>query len=179
MSEGSNKFTMRDENCDDDTRKAGEIIDVVHQKDQFYAKKLLPLPNEIYIRNSSRSLRLKGDKLKLKLHNNLKFNSYSRFEYPNIQIFIGNQQIDRKSHRSLNLCQSIDTFIQKHEGEETRLGNTPRFPLCLFPKHRVSFQKRRYRGTFRHPLSTPRDPTIEISALSRLSLSLSLSLGSK
>lgn len=115
---------MRDENCDDDTRKAGEIIDDVDQKDQFYAKKLLPLPNEIYIRNSSRSLRLKGDKLKLKLHDNLKFNSYSRFEYPNIQIFIGNQQIDRKSHRSLNLCQSIDTFIQKHEGKETRLGNT-------------------------------------------------------
>lgn len=143
MSEGSNKFTMRDENCDDDTRKAGEIIDDVDQKDQFYAKKLLPLPNEIYIRNSSRSLRLKGDKLKLKLHDNLKFNSYSRFEYPNIQIFIGNQQIDRKFHRSLNLCQSIDTFIQKHEGEETRLGNTntsviPSVPFskapCLFSK---------------------------------------------
>lgn len=46
---------MRDENCDDDTRKAGEIIDDVDQKDQFYAKKLLPLPNEIYIRNSSKS----------------------------------------------------------------------------------------------------------------------------
>lgn len=55
MLEGNNKFTMRDENCDDDTRKAGEIIDDVDQKDQFYAKKLLPLPNEIYIRNSSKS----------------------------------------------------------------------------------------------------------------------------